>query len=101
MKKTQITGITGQDGSSRTRLPFGDASTLAASLDRLAAVRALVIGDAMLDRYVYGAVERISPEAPIPVFLETRETAMAGGAGNVVRNLAAFGVPTGFVSVVG
>jgi D-beta-D-heptose 7-phosphate kinase/D-beta-D-heptose 1-phosphate adenosyltransferase len=81
--------------------PIGDASILVAALDRLSGVRALVIGDAMLDRYVYGEVERISPEAPIPVFLETRETAMAGGAGNVVRNLAALGTPTGFVSVIG
>lgn len=89
--------IVGQPGVHQ----LGDASTLAASLDRLSAVRALVIGDAMLDRYVYGQVERISPEAPIPVFLEAREAAMAGGAGNVVRNLAALGVPTGFVSVVG
>ncbi len=81
--------------------PIGDASTLVAALDRLPGVRALVIGDVMLDRYVYGEVDRISPEAPIPVFLETRETAMAGGAGNVVRNLAALGTPTGFVSVIG
>jgi D-beta-D-heptose 7-phosphate kinase/D-beta-D-heptose 1-phosphate adenosyltransferase len=78
-----------------------DASGLAASLERLSSVQALVIGDAMLDRYVYGEVERISPEAPIPVFLETREASMPGGAGNVVRNLAALGVPTGFVSVIG
>lgn len=84
-----------------TITPIADASTLAAALDRLPGVHALVVGDAMLDRYVYGEVERISPEAPIPVFLETRETAMAGGAGNVVRNLAALGTPTGFVSVIG
>ena len=78
-----------------------DASALAAALDRLTAVRALVVGDAMLDRYVYGDVERISPEAPIPVFLEKRETAMAGGAGNVARNLVAVGVSAAFASVVG
>jgi D-beta-D-heptose 7-phosphate kinase/D-beta-D-heptose 1-phosphate adenosyltransferase len=81
--------------------PIADVSALVAALDRLPGVRALVVGDAMLDRYVYGEVDRISPEAPIPVFLETRETAMAGGAGNVVRNLAALGTPTGFVSVIG
>ena len=78
-----------------------DASALAAALDLLSSVQALVIGDAMLDRYIYGEVERISPEAPIPVFLETREASMPGGAGNVVRNLAALGVPTRFVSVIG
>lgn len=79
----------------------GDASSLSASLEGFSKTRVLVIGDAMLDRYVYGEVERISPEAPIPVFLETRESAMPGGAGNVVRNLAALAVPTGFVSVIG
>ena len=81
--------------------PIDDSSALAAALERLSGAHVLVIGDAMLDRYVYGDVERISPEAPIPVFLETRQVAMPGGAGNVVRNLAALGVKTSFVSVIG
>ncbi|MBM3487935.1 MAG: D-glycero-beta-D-manno-heptose-7-phosphate kinase [Alphaproteobacteria bacterium] len=55
----------------------------------------------MLDRFVYGEVTRISPEAPIPVVKVARERAMLGGAGNVVRNLAALGAETAFVSVVG
>lgn len=84
-----------------TDKPLDDASALAAALEQFSGVHTLVIGDAMLDRYVYGEVERISPEAPIPVFLETREVAMPGGAGNVVRNLAALGVTTSFVSVIG
>nr|WP_256476143.1 PfkB family carbohydrate kinase [Siccirubricoccus soli] len=61
----------------------------------------LVVGDAMLDRYVYGRVERVSPEAPVPVLAVEREVALPGGAGNVVRNLTALGAATAFVSVVG
>jgi len=61
----------------------------------------LVIGDAMLDRYVYGKVERVSPEAPVPVLSVEREVALPGGAGNVVRNLTALGGAVAFVSVVG
>jgi D-beta-D-heptose 7-phosphate kinase/D-beta-D-heptose 1-phosphate adenosyltransferase len=61
----------------------------------------LVVGDAMLDRYVYGSVQRISPEAPVPVLLVDRELALPGGAGNVVRNLTALGAAVAFVSVVG
>nr|WP_240756816.1 PfkB family carbohydrate kinase [Roseicella aquatilis] len=61
----------------------------------------LVVGDAMLDRYVYGRVERVSPEAPVPVLTVDREVALPGGAGNVVRNLTALGAAVAFVSVVG
>ncbi len=61
----------------------------------------LVVGDAMLDRYVYGTVSRISPEAPVPILTVTREVAMPGGAGNVVRNLIALDAAAAFVSVVG
>ncbi|WP_426959906.1 D-glycero-beta-D-manno-heptose-7-phosphate kinase [Muricoccus radiodurans] len=61
----------------------------------------LVVGDAMLDRYVYGTVNRISPEAPVPVLSVEREVAMPGGAGNVVRNLTAIGAAVAFLSVVG
>ncbi|MFC3123983.1 D-glycero-beta-D-manno-heptose-7-phosphate kinase [Pseudoroseomonas globiformis] len=61
----------------------------------------LVVGDAMLDRYVYGQVTRISPEAPVPVLAVDREVAMPGGAGNVVRNLTALGAAVAFLSVVG
>jgi len=74
---------------------------LAALLPRLAGARVLVVGDVMLDRFVYGAVERISPEAPIPILRIEREAVMLGGAGNVVRNLAALGALPAFVAVVG
>ena len=63
--------------------------------------RILVVGDVMLDRYVYGAVERVSPEAPVPILTIERELAMPGGAGNVVRNLTALGAAVAFISVVG
>ncbi|HUC61858.1 MAG TPA: D-glycero-beta-D-manno-heptose-7-phosphate kinase [Alphaproteobacteria bacterium] len=78
-----------------------DRSLLASRVVSLAGVEVLCIGDAMLDRYVYGAVERVSPEAPIPVLRIERERVMLGGAGNVVRNLAALGARVGFLSVVG
>jgi D-beta-D-heptose 7-phosphate kinase / D-beta-D-heptose 1-phosphate adenosyltransferase len=76
-------------------------SDLAAAIERLKDAHVLCVGDVMLDRYVYGAVERISPEAPIPVLRMEREAAMLGGAGNVVRNLSALGAHVAFVSVVG
>ncbi|MCL4130374.1 UNVERIFIED_CONTAM: hypothetical protein GTU68_014166 [Idotea baltica] len=55
----------------------------------------------MLDRYVYGSVTRISPEAPVPVLRKTRNVAMPGGAGNVARNLASLGLKTSLIGVVG
>ncbi len=55
----------------------------------------------MLDRFVYGAVTRVSSEAPIPILTVERDVAMPGGAGNVVRNLTALGAAVAFVSVVG
>jgi D-beta-D-heptose 7-phosphate kinase/D-beta-D-heptose 1-phosphate adenosyltransferase len=60
-----------------------------------------VVGDVMIDRYVYGHVARISPEAPVPVVTVEREVAVPGGAGNVVRNLTALGAAVAFVSLVG
>jgi D-beta-D-heptose 7-phosphate kinase/D-beta-D-heptose 1-phosphate adenosyltransferase len=74
---------------------------LAAALGRLARASVLVVGDAMLDRYVYGSVSRISPEAPVPVLAVSRELALPGGAGNVVRNLTALGAAAALVSVIG
>ncbi len=81
----------------------GSAETadLTSAIRRLARTSVLVVGDAMLDRYVYGVVERISPEAPIPILSVGRDVAVPGGAGNVVRNLTALGAAVAFVSVVG
>lgn len=61
----------------------------------------LCLGDVMLDRYVYGTVERVSPEAPIPVLRIERVRVMLGGAGNVVRNLAALGARSRLLSATG
>ncbi|MEQ8355619.1 MAG: D-glycero-beta-D-manno-heptose 1-phosphate adenylyltransferase [Kiloniellaceae bacterium] len=78
-----------------------DRADLAAAVERLSGVRVLVLGDIMLDRFIYGSVERISPEAPIPVLRIGQETAMLGGAGNVLRNLAALGARPQGIAVVG
>jgi rfaE bifunctional protein kinase chain/domain len=67
-------------------------------LDRAASKRILVIGDLMLDEFVWGKVGRISPEAPVPVVEVDRESFHAGGAANVARNLREF---TKGVSVIG
>ena len=80
---------------------MSESSDLSALVQRLAGVRVLVVGDVMLDRFISGVVERISPEAPIPILRVEREAAMLGGAGNVVRNLAALGAAPAFVAVVG
>jgi len=74
---------------------------LAALVGRLAGVRVLVIGDLMLDRFVWGRVERISPEAPVPVVHVLREDARPGGAGNVASNVAALGGRVTICGVVG
>jgi D-beta-D-heptose 7-phosphate kinase/D-beta-D-heptose 1-phosphate adenosyltransferase len=68
-----------------------DVARLEALVRRFARVRILVVGDLMLDRFVWGRVERISPEAPVPVVHVTREDARPGGAGNVVSNVRALG----------
>ncbi|MBR0643833.1 D-glycero-beta-D-manno-heptose-7-phosphate kinase [Plastoroseomonas hellenica] len=83
--------------------PLSDppASELVEAIRTLKRGSVLVVGDAMLDRYVYGDVRRVSPEAPVPVLAVEREVAMPGGAGNVVRNLTAVGTAVAFVSVVG
>lgn len=81
--------------------PFASISDLLAALHALPDTKVLVVGDAMMDRYVYGEVDRISPEAPVPVLRAGRETAVLGGAGNVVRNLAALGASVRFVAAVG
>jgi len=65
------------------------------------AARVLVLGDVMLDRFVYGSVERISPEAPIPVLNVERLSDMPGGAANVARNIAALGAQATLLGVVG
>jgi len=70
-------------------------------LRRLARLRALVVGDVMLDRYWYGDVQRISPEAPVPVVSVQQREDRAGGAANVACNVAALGAECRLLSVVG
>lgn len=76
-------------------------SSLVELLNRFHSARVLVLGDVMLDRFVYGAVERISPEAPIPVMSVERTSDMPGGAANVARNIAALGAQCLLFGVVG
>jgi rfaE bifunctional protein kinase chain/domain len=68
---------------------------------RLQKARVLVVGDAMLDRYLFGDVERISPEAPVPVVKVTREEARLGGAANVALNVKSLGAHATLLTVVG
>ena len=72
-----------------------------AQIRALKKARVVCVGDVMLDRFVYGDVTRISPEGPIPICRVQKETAMLGGAGNVVRNLVALGASVDFISLVG
>ena len=67
----------------------------------LAAARVMVVGDVMLDRYWFGDVSRISPEAPVPVVKVDRTEERPGGAANVARNIAAVGARAALLSVVG
>ena len=64
-------------------------------------VKVFVLGDVMLDKFVYGRVERISPEAPIPVLHHQSEEVMLGGAANVARNIIALGGEVLLVGAVG
>ncbi|HXJ60556.1 MAG TPA: D-glycero-beta-D-manno-heptose-7-phosphate kinase [Verrucomicrobiae bacterium] len=63
--------------------------------------RVLVVGDVMLDQFIWGNVGRISPEAPVPVVDFQRESFMPGGAANVARNLSALGAKTELIATVG
>lgn len=69
--------------------------------DQFSQVKTLVVGDVMLDRYWFGKVDRISPEAPVPVLAVQDEEIRAGGAANVAHNLLALGAKSTLLSVVG
>ncbi len=75
--------------------------SLKAVVDRFAGRRLLVLGDLMLDHYLWGRCERISPEAPVPVVEVQKETSSLGGAGNVAANLTALGAEPVLVGLVG
>ena len=80
-----------------------DHSGLVQAIERIstAAPRVTVVGDVMLDRYWFGGVDRISPEAPVPVVAVNRIEDQLGGAANVAKNLRALGAQVGLLSVVG
>ena len=63
--------------------------------------KVLVVGDLMLDKYVFGLVDRISPEAPIPIVKVENTKLSLGGAGNVIKNLNSLNIKTSFISVIG
>ena len=61
----------------------------------------LVVGDIMLDRFIFGDVHRISPEAPVPIVRFLKERYSLGGCGNVLRNLINLGAEASVISIVG
>lgn len=82
-------------------MPRLDRRRLDALIERFSRVHLLVIGDVFLDEYLFGEVERVSPEAPVPVVHVSREARALGGAGNVARNVLALGGSCSLASVIG
>ena len=78
-----------------------EAKKLIKLVDRFPRARVLVVGDVMIDHYVWGSVSRISPEAPVPVVNVTRETMLLGAAANVASNVSALGGEVGICGVIG
>src|SRR5215210_3845993 len=70
-------------------------------VERLAGRKVVLVGDLMLDKYVYGDAERLSPDAPVPVLCFRKEDARLGGAGRVAADLATLGCSVRVVSVIG
>jgi len=81
--------------------PLFNLAVLRDLVSRFAGRRVVVWGDLMLDRYLWGRVDRISPEAPVPVVEIERETLSLGGAGNVAANLKALGADAVLVGILG
>ncbi|MBT4989909.1 MAG: D-glycero-beta-D-manno-heptose-7-phosphate kinase [Rickettsiales bacterium] len=73
----------------------------ARDIENISNAKICVIGDIILDNFVYGSVDRISPEAPIPVLNQTKSNYVLGGAGNVVANMSSLGANVKFISVIG
>ncbi len=86
---------------SPTRKPAPKTSRPSSLAQQIRRGRVLVVGDVMLDRYWFGEVSRISPEAPVPVVKVDRVEERPGGAANVARNVAALGAKTALLSVIG
>jgi D-beta-D-heptose 7-phosphate kinase / D-beta-D-heptose 1-phosphate adenosyltransferase len=84
-----------------TRVEAGPKARLAERVRDLSHARIAVVGDIMLDRFIYGDVERVSPEAPVPVLLIDQTREMLGGAGNVAANAACLGAGVVLIGLVG
>jgi len=82
-------------------MSYIESQKLKEILCKMNKLKVLVIGDLMLDEYIWGKVERISPEAPVPIVDVVKEEIKLGGAGNVVRNLASLGCTVYIGSVIG
>ena len=78
-----------------------DPKALSEGIDKFSSCRILVVGDVIMDEFLWGRVERISPEAPVPVVEVERESLMLGGAGNVVNNIIALGSRVVLCGVIG
>lgn len=76
-------------------------SKISSIVKKFPKVRVLVVGDVMLDRYYWGSVERISPEAPVPVVKLQKHSLVVGGAANVAANIAGLGAETILVGIIG
>ncbi|MGZ8317391.1 MAG: D-glycero-beta-D-manno-heptose-7-phosphate kinase [Telluria sp.] len=84
-----------------TKQPYPPITASPPTLAALSSTRLLIAGDIMLDRYWFGEVSRISPEAPVPIVRIERREERLGGAANVARNAAALGAYSGLLGVVG
>lgn len=82
-------------------MTFPNKDELLGLVKKLSAAKVMVVGDIILDRYIWGNVERISPEAPVPVVEVSQTEDRLGGAGNVVRNLRSLGAQVGICGFIG
>jgi len=80
---------------------YYEAELLKEYIDRFPEARIIVIGDIIMDKYIWGDVSRISPEAPVPVVEVKRETKMLGGAANVIHNISTLGAKPFLCGVIG
>jgi D-beta-D-heptose 7-phosphate kinase/D-beta-D-heptose 1-phosphate adenosyltransferase len=78
-----------------------DSNVLSESIDKCSSCRILVVGDVIMDEFLWGRVERISPEAPVPVVQVEEESLVLGGAGNVVNNIISLGGQALLCGVIG
>jgi len=86
-----MSDLSGKIAETEQAAAMQNPAALLAAVDRFREVTVLVVGDFILDRFVHGVIERISPEAPIPVLHGRGETSTLGGAGNVVSNIVSLG----------